>query len=667
MALLLPSFTLILARTGSAQIAVQPSLAVVEFHNNKTPGSSYGKAAAEAVTTEFNNLNQYDVEPPELVAKAIDTLKISSPPEGHVNLFRVAQELRLSYIVSGEISDYRIISDGAGRHAIVALSVIVYNVDSQTALNGAAITAESVSRPNNVDEATLVKDAIATGASLAVHQIHEHALPAATVLNTQIESALINQGSRTGFSEGQHVVVTRGHLQVATAVISDVEPDSATIHLERSYQGIQPGDKVHVVFEIPLSLGIDAAGVVHRPHAHHGVNANTSIISALLVVGLVVALLSNGNSNATDAASQVTAEAELRDNNSGPPAVRVSWDPSWAFKGVGDQYQWQVFRSDIGGGPVIVVSGGATQTDDNVTPQQNPPGAGTAPVTGNSNQNCQTSITAATQYPTGISPGRPYTYQVELLYDFSESLIPGFTGSTTGGTTAGTTTTGTTAGTTTTGTTTTGTTTTGTTTTGTTTTGTTTTGTTTTGTTSTTTGTTTTGTVNGAVCYFLSTLSRPSGIATPVPPPELTTQAGAFDSQPYVFSSVYKAITDASGNYPNYAGVYQQTYQYILQFSTTYNFTPATTYNAGIKQSVLQATSFNIYANIWPVAGESSSAPSFIQNSSSVYWRVGVRNVADSPGPIQTGSSLRYIFSQPSVVTKPGTPPGAPIKRQKKA
>lgn len=648
-ALLLPSISLLWADRAFAQVAVQPSMAVVEFQNQKSPGTGFGKLAAEAVTSQFTAVSQkYDVQPTELVNKAFQTLGIASPPVNKVNLFRVADELKVNYIVSGVISDYRIVSEGTSRHAIVAMSVVVYDVASETALNGASVSAESVSRPNSVDETTLVNDAINTAAQLAVREINGRSLPSATVLNTQVQTALINQGSRSGFEEGQNVIVTRGTQQVATATIADVEPDSSTIQLQHSFVGIQPGDKVHVVFTVPPVVTIGADNLTHRPRASRPVSSNASIISALLVVGLVVALLSNGNGNATGAAANVTAEAELMNGNSGPPGVRISWYPNVFYKGNAIRSQWQIWRSDVSSGPILIAPGQDTSFDDQTVAQSNTYAAYTAPSSGT---DClpQTGIGFD---PTALTPGIPYTYQVELLYALTQNDLPVNGGTTTTtGTTAGgglTGTTGTTGSITgTTGATTTGTTgTTTSTTTGTT--GTTTTSTTTTTTTTTTAG--NTGTNND--CYFISGRTN-SQFATALFPPVLVQNSGNNGSVNYQFSSG----TPQSSSQPI-------TVQYVLEFSDQ-PFAPGNTnhiYVAGTYVSNVTSV-LSIPADVWPSSTESTTAPSWAQNATTLYWRVGARDIIDSPGPLpDISTNQRYIFSTYQSISKPNVPPGPAIK-----
>jgi len=647
-ALLLPMVSLMWVGKAVAQVAVQPTLAVVEFQNLKTPGTNFGKLAAESVTSQFTGLQKFDVVPTELVDKAVQALGIATPPQGKVNLFRVADDVKCQYIVSGEISDYRVISEGTTRKAVVAVSVVVWDVASETALNGSSVSAESVTRPNSVDEATLVNDAVNTASQLAVREINARSLPSATVLNTQVQTALINQGSRSGFKEGDSVIVTRGSQQVATATIADVEPDSSTIQLQRSFVGIQPGDKVHVIFSIPQNVIIDPLGETHRAKPHRPVSSNASVISALLVVGLVVALLSNGNSNATGATANVTAEAELLAGNVGLPGIRISWEPNVFYKGEAIRSQWQIWRSDVTAGPILIAPGPDTAIDDQTTAQTGPYEAFTAPQSGT---DC-VGETGESWTPTGLSPGVPYTYQVELLYALTQNDLP-VSGNTTGGLTGGTTAGGTggiTGGTT--GTTTTGGTTGGTT--GLTTGGTTGTTGTTTGTTGTTTTTTSTagGTGTNNDCFFISSRTS-SHLATALFPVNLQASNASLGSVNYFFTPG----TTQSTQLP-------VTVQYILEFSDQ-PFLPGSTNHIYVAGSTISNSnsSLQISANVWPASSESTSSPTWAQNATIIYWRVGSRCTLDSPGPLpDVATNQRYLFSAYQQIQKPNQPPAPAIK-----
>jgi hypothetical protein len=101
------------------------------------------------------------------------------------------------------------------------------------------------------------------------------------------------------------------------------------------------------------------------------------------------------------------------------------------------------------------------------------------------------------------------------------------------------------------------------------------------------------------------------------------------------------------------------TVQYILEFSPSATFPSSQTYRAGTLVSPAQGQLF-IPATLFPQSSSSSSAPSYIQNASSLWWRVGARNVIDSPGPLPDQFTReRYIFSTAQTFTSPIAPPAA--------
>lgn len=646
--LLMQSLTMLTVSRAFSQggLASKPTWVVVEFRNLKAPiGTTFGKTVAEALGSELGKLDKYDVVGQEYVARSILSLGISSPPDNDVNLFRVAQENRASSVVSGDIIDYRIVPVGSGKQAVVAINVTVYDVASQLAVNGSAVTARSTVRPSSVDDATLVNDAIAQGAVQAVREIQNRTLPTATILNTGVNTALINQGSRTGFAEGQALIILRGHEQVATAKVSEVEPDSATITIERSSRifskGIQPGDKVRAIFEAPRVLGITAAGVSKVSKPHKSASANNTLITAILVTGLLVALLSNGNANNTTATEGVTAQAEQLDFGANGRAVYINWRANGFAKGNANRVEWNVYRDDIVANPVIVVPGTQTYAED--TTYGNSYSYSLAPT---NTLACSGTTASGTVTPTAPISGRPYHYSVELLFALTPNDLPN--GGTTGG--GGTTTTGTTtAGTTTAGTTgtTTGTTATNTTTGGNT-------GTTTTGTTGTTntTGTTATGTTTATTgsatysCYFLSGRENSVGTATPFDAPVLPTNITSVSTpQQFPFTSVVNSA---------YLGV---SVEYVYQFSNDPSFPKATTFTG------YKFVSNSLTNLLYPVIDtkDTTRFSAAVISAQTVYWRVGARNINDNPGPrpdAYTGQP--YIFSNWSPFTRPLTPPGKP-------
>ena len=168
-ALVLPTVTLTLAGRAEAQVTQLPSWAITEFKDLKGGATSkYGQVAADAVASELAKTNQYDVVPQESVKRSIETLGLSSPPEGLVNLSRIGQDVRATTIVAGEVIDYKVNAVGGGKQAIVAVRMVAYDVSSGLPVNGALEKGESTIRSGNVTDAALISDAVTQAATSPV-------------------------------------------------------------------------------------------------------------------------------------------------------------------------------------------------------------------------------------------------------------------------------------------------------------------------------------------------------------------------------------------------------------------------------------------------------------------------------------------------------------------
>lgn len=638
--LVLPSITLALYKRADAQVAVLPLWAVTEFKNLKSPGTGFGKTASTAVSSELGKIGTMDVIPDESLKRSAENLGISMPPDGVINLMRLGQEVKASTIISGEIVNYQVRAVGGGKQASVALRVVVYDVASSLPVNGAAQQGVSTVRAGSVSDETLIDDAIAQAASEAIRSIHSRALPFGTILNTQANKALVNKGARAGFQPGQDVVIIRGSDQVATGHVSDVEPDSSYVVSTQLIKGIQPGDKVRVIFKIP-ELVLEPNGTT-RTVLPKNRSFPSGLVSVLLVVGLIAALVGGGNGGSQDTVTDVTAQATISPTNG--PAVLIGWSPNGFAGGNSQRAAWQIFRSDQVVPPIspVGVQGGLyNDWTDTETPR---PASSISYAYFNGtiggqvcNYASPTDTTNSAIIP-GITAGTPYSYQVQEVYELLSIDLPGggvssSTGTGTGTTGTGTGTTGTGTGTTGTGTGTTGT-------------GTGTTGTG-TGTTGTGTGTTGTGTGTGnTVCYFLSTLVSSTGYATPLNLPTLV--APTNKSTLSGTTATNFTLNSVQVNSPI-------SVQYVLEFSTTPNFA---------KGTYVQAASFisNAGGVVGPTTGINPSTffPNATANTT-IYWRYGARNAYDIPGPAPDHfTHERYVFSNYWTFTFTGSPPPPP-------
>lgn len=633
-ALMVPYVALGLATRSVAQIKQLPSWAVADFVDKKGK-TVYGAEAAKAVAISLGKTGKYDVQPQETVARVAEGIGLSQPLADRTNLMAVGRELKVGTIVSGTIVDYRVDKSAAGKQARISMKVIAYDVAAQEPVNGAAVAAFSTVRGQDASDESLINDAIAQAASLAVDKINQQSLPTGTILNTGPDIALMNQGARTGFKDGQEVIISRGREQVASGVVFDLSADKSYVKVKRSFKGIQPGDKVRAIFQVPditPKWNVDGTPSVARPKSK-GVSSN--LITTLLVLGLVAFLVGGSGGRSGEVLQDVSAEA-FSDPTNGP-SVKVSWSPNAFAKGNQMRQFWQVFRNDFFDVPVRIAIGGDTQAYDNTSPVgtvtystlTSPPDFNTC--IGNS-------TTTATNI-SGVTPGRPYQYAVSLVFSMAQSDLPGGSSGGGGGVTAG----GVTAGGATAGGVTAG----GTTATTGATTGTNTTGTTTGSTTSSTAATTggATGGGNGS-CFFLSPRTTANGYATPLNRPGLiapASNATLQNPQQFTFLSVANPIYDI-------------TVEYVIQISSTLNF-QANTY---VQRSVFQRRDTGTLATA-AIDLNDPSLPANLLTATTLYWRIGAKNVIDSPGPVQDEfTRQRYIFSVVNQLTRPGAPPPPP-------
>jgi hypothetical protein len=612
--MLLPILTLVglTTRKAEAQLQLRETWAVVEFTDKTNLGKNYGQLASELVNTEFAKLVRYDMVLADTINRFVTELGYQNPVSRPEELGRLGQSIRANTIVSGDVAAARIVKEGGGKKAEVKLRIMVRDVASGVVVNGAALRASSAVRTGEVDDDTLYSDALAQAAFQAVTTIGANTLPKGTVLNTTDRNILINQGSRTGFQQGQEVIITRGREQVASGKVGIVEPDSAFVKVSRQLKGVQPGDRVQVVFSVPevsSSWGAGSEGVKRKSAGNM-----SSIISLLLVLGLAAILLGQGRGSNNNTVTGVSANL-LPPTNDQRLTVGLNWRPDGFIKEP-NRFAWHVYRNDVSlSVPIMVVDGRSTSAiDDGFSTS----GIGAGRYDANDTIGCPGRDTGVAATPTLLNSGVPVQYSIRLIYRLSPLDTPGAGGGSGGGGTTGGGTTGggTTGGGTTGGGTTGGGTTGGGTTGGGTTGGGTTGGGTTGG------GTTGGGTTggDGGFCYFQTGLTTMQGTVTPF------RQATLFAPDDQVTLAAATVFRFESMRRPGST----IPIEYTLQFS------PSPLFPANNTQDI---TKFIDTASVGTVSTPSAVnvlAP--FAGSAELYWRVGVRNANENTTPVFSGA-----------------------------
>ncbi|HVT13423.1 MAG TPA: hypothetical protein VHE55_14245, partial [Fimbriimonadaceae bacterium] len=146
--------------------------------NPKAAGvANSGNTASDAVASELSKTNLYDVVPQEQIKRAADNLGLTLPVTDPTTYLRLAQEVRASTVVTGEVVGYRILPNGGGKQAIVGINVKVIDVASGLPINGVGLTAKSTVRVGDVSDETLVNEALGAAASEAINTIRSQTLP----------------------------------------------------------------------------------------------------------------------------------------------------------------------------------------------------------------------------------------------------------------------------------------------------------------------------------------------------------------------------------------------------------------------------------------------------------------------------------------------------------
>jgi hypothetical protein len=148
-------------------------------------------------------------------------------------------------------------------------------------------------------------------------------------------------------------------------------------------------------------------------------------------------------------------------------------------------------------------------------------------------------------------------------------------------------------------------------------------------------------------CYFVTSQTQARGVATPLFRPELQTPGSGedvpapvpgdpiFDQVTFTFNSV--VLADPI------------TVEYILEVSTSPNSTRNSTRKIG--------TTVSTETGLISIIAENNF---FTAPGTTVWWRVGARNVADRPGPVKDALGERYIFSAVRSFKRPTAPPPPP-------
>jgi hypothetical protein len=568
------------------------AVAVLAFDNiAKRGGTLLGRSAAAAISQAMEDTDKWDPIPSGNVSRRISELGLTQPFD-LTAMLQLGRALDADAIVTGTVWMAQVTKN----QGFVGVRVEVRSVASGELINGAIAQGESGIRPNfSGDTQLLLDEALKKASFSAVTALDQQQLPHGTVLTSQATAnnsveALLNIGAAAGVKVGMEFIVLRGADRVGRVRVNHVEADQATADVVESTRGVMPEDKVQALFSLPAipTVAENEQGEVvvkdaAKPAGTDRHKRTAAVRNALLALGgvLILALAFRKGSSSGAGPAGTVAQATGAFNGSGEAgpreaAARVSWGVPNIVR-TADILGWEIYRSDDPTGlPVFNALPqerfwvDTERVHDLVDPTNgSTTGGGT---TGN------TSISPGFQTRTGVTgvtPGKPVTYRVVLIYQRTTPGGGGGAGTGTGGTGGGTT---------------------------------------------------------NATGPFRTSAS--TGQVTPYRPPQVGSPSnGAIIAD--LTKASFQFTLDSGGNTTALGPD-----QYVIQLSKSPTFTSALTMSPAFIDPSNRAGSVTT-----PTFDISKSFPS---GTGAVYWRVGVKNSSDRPGPVGG-----WLFSDTTSFTTP--------------
>ncbi len=249
----LPAAAQVVTRAATTQ-----SVAVIPFENRTSfRPETFGDESAAAVAVELRDRLLLDVLPKADVVLQMRTLGLKVPLS-NTELVRLASELDVPLLLSGQVRGARIRSGPDGRYGEVVLAVHLFDRVAKVDTNGALVIGKGPASPDASDEVLLEK-ALQQAAFDAVEEMKARPTITAMVLWARGDVVFLNVGSRGGLRAGMHLVAVRGGERIGM-----VEVDSADAigSYARVFQGppLRTGDHLRAVYRLPKDTGpVDVA------------------------------------------------------------------------------------------------------------------------------------------------------------------------------------------------------------------------------------------------------------------------------------------------------------------------------------------------------------------------------------------------------------------------
>jgi len=418
--------------TGRA--ATTQTVAVAPFDNlSRYRPDTFGQEASDAVEAELRTRLFLDVLPKAEIELWMRDLGYQAPLS-QAELARLATELEINTVVTGQVRRARILQSREGRYAEVEIGVLVFDREAQTSVNGALVSGRGPASLEASDDALMTK-ALQQAAFEAVGEMRTRPTVTAMVLWARDTTIYMNVGGRGGLAKGMKMVAIRNGLRIGMVDVTDATPNGSYGQLIEG-SPLRTGDRLRAIYELPTGAGAPSPERHERKkHRWETMVLAAAAIFGVADLGTTARTLVEGNvaapyftaSNMANGAEWNYAYAPFL------PAVLLTWIPysgtektrlliyelvrdgEWVEVLLPHEIFAENFLIDTGGFALVVetvtitidpVTGlvtGTGRTFEEYDPENPPTDLG---FTG-------TDVSLQWRWiPSGVSPGQPYWYRV---------------------------------------------------------------------------------------------------------------------------------------------------------------------------------------------------------------------------------------------------------------
>jgi hypothetical protein len=299
-------------------------VAILDFNNiSKYEGKMVGRRAADAVAMSlttvagdyFTILSRADLE------KEVEAEGLSYPLD-KVDMVRLGRALGLDGIITGTVIQVGISRGNGATQAAAMVACQMLDISTEEPITGAVATGKSSPKYDYTGDIDILVDEALNKAAYQIAQqfvsFAVRGVPEFTILTTMGDEVLLNAGSRQGIKVGMEMVVLRHGEKVGRIKVKEVTLTDATATILEAPRGIQGGDKVRVVYELPP---IGKAPLEQEIKTKAKTSLQKTLPALLLAFG-IYKLMEKGSS-ATAGPRPSTCYA---DESGGMPIVHLSWD-----------------------------------------------------------------------------------------------------------------------------------------------------------------------------------------------------------------------------------------------------------------------------------------------------------------------------------------------------